>query len=108
MDALLKRLGQRAVWCLSRQTLDGAPAWFDERGTERGHKDQADQRHSNPAGLQAPGGECHVQPGGENEQYADPEKGTCLSFFDEPATPKKGFGVTSGYHSRGSWIASKL
>src|SRR6266567_2166562 len=28
IDALLKGLGQRAVWCLSRQPLDGTPAWF--------------------------------------------------------------------------------
>src|SRR5215469_10048486 len=74
MDALLKRLGQRAIRCLLCQAGDGAPAWLDEGCTERGDENQADQRNGNPAGLEAPGGNCHVEPGGKDEQHADPEE----------------------------------
>jgi hypothetical protein len=63
--APLRRLGQRAVWCLSCQPIDGAPAWLDEHPTEGGYEDQADQRDGNPACLQAPGGKRHREPGGE-------------------------------------------
>src|SRR5260221_179221 len=72
VGALPERLGQRPVGCLSCQPIDGAPAWLDERGTEWGYQDQADQRDVNPAGPEAPGGKRHVEPCGEDEQHADP------------------------------------
>ena len=76
MDALLNRLRQRAVWSFSCQPRDGAPACLDERCPERGNENQADQPDGNPAGLEAPGCDCHVEPGDKNEQHADPEEGT--------------------------------
>jgi len=74
MDTMAQRLRQRAVWCLTCQPVDGAPARLDERCPEWGHQDQAYQPNSNPAGFEAPGGDRHVEPGGEDEQHADPEK----------------------------------
>src|SRR5437879_1418325 len=50
VGALLKRLGQWTGWRLSCQPVDGPLAWLDERSTERGHQDQADQCNENPTG----------------------------------------------------------
>src|SRR6516164_5320622 len=76
MDALLKGLWQRAIWCLLCQPGDGAPTWLDEDETERSDENQADQPDGDPAGPEAPGGDCHVEPAGEDEQHADDEEGT--------------------------------
>src|SRR6266516_2764887 len=75
VGAQLKRLRQWAVWCFSCQAVDSPPAWLDERCSQWGYENQADQVVVNPVGLEVPGGECHVEPCDEDEQHADLEEG---------------------------------
>src|SRR5215472_1055614 len=74
VGAPLKGLGQRTVWRFSCQPGDGAPAWLDERCTGGNQQEQTDQRDGDPAGPEAPRGQCQVEPGDKDEQHADADK----------------------------------
>ena len=73
VDVSLQGFRQLTTRRFTRQLFDdGAPAWRDEGSTGGDHQDQADQRDKNPAGQQTPRRDGQVEPGGEQQQDADP------------------------------------
>src|SRR6266851_5821378 len=71
VGALLQRLGQRPVWCLSCQPIDGAPTWLDERGTEWGYQDQVGERAHLLDAPCSPERREAEQPGASADKVAD-------------------------------------
>ncbi len=83
MDTLVKGLREQPIQCFSGQRHNGAcPRFDDASDKKRQEKDEASQRHDNPAGLQAPGRQRHIQPGSDGEYRAD--DADAIGYRDQP------------------------